>query len=67
MFSSPLQLALQLYSKQVPYSLKHEIIASRGLKGDWKGYHSIRVNNQWRLIFRWTNGNAFDVRIVDYH
>ena len=37
------------------------------LKGDWKGYYSIRVNVQWRLIFRWTNGNAFDVRIIDYH
>lgn len=37
------------------------------LKGDWQGFHSIRINNQWRLVFRWTGGNAFDVQIVDYH
>ena len=37
------------------------------LKGNWKGYHSIRVNDQWRLVFRWRSGNAFDVQIVDYH
>jgi proteic killer suppression protein len=38
-----------------------------GLKGDWKGFHSIRINDQWRVIFRWQGGNAFDVRIIDYH
>jgi toxin HigB-1 len=37
------------------------------LKGDLKGFHSIRVNNQWRVVFRWSDGNAFDVQIVDYH
>ena len=37
------------------------------LKGDLKAYYSIRVNNQWRLIFQWDNNNAFDVKIVDYH
>lgn len=37
------------------------------LKGDWKGFQSIRINDQWRVIFRWQGGNAFDVRIVDYH
>ena len=37
------------------------------LKGDWKGFHSIRINDQWRLVFRWSGGNAFDVQIVDYH
>ncbi len=36
------------------------------LKGDWKGYHSIRINRQWRVVFRWDNG-AHDVSIVDYH
>lgn len=37
------------------------------LKGDLKAYYSIRVNNQWRLIFQWDSNNAFDVKIVDYH
>jgi len=36
------------------------------LKGDLKGYHSIRVNDQWRLIFRWNDG-AHEVALVDYH
>jgi toxin HigB-1 len=38
-----------------------------GLKGDLKGLHSIRINDQWRVVFRWMGGNAFDVQIVDYH
>ena len=38
-----------------------------GLKGNWKGFHSIRVNDQWRVVFQWKNGNAFDVQVVDYH
>ncbi|MHB1513982.1 MAG: type II toxin-antitoxin system RelE/ParE family toxin [Acidiferrobacter sp.] len=37
------------------------------LKGDRKGQHSIRINDQWRVCFRWQNGDAFDVEIVDYH
>ena len=37
------------------------------LMGDWSGYHSIRVNNQWRVIFRWEGNNAYDVRLLDYH
>jgi proteic killer suppression protein len=37
------------------------------LKGDRKGQHSIRVNDQYRVCFRWRNGDAFDVEIVDYH
>jgi len=37
------------------------------LKGKWKAFHSIRVNDQWRVVFRWEGGNAFDVQIVDYH
>jgi len=38
-----------------------------GLKGNWKGFHSIRINDQWRVVFRWEGGNAFGVQIVDYH
>ena len=37
------------------------------LKGDRKGQHSIRVNDQWRICFRWHEGHAYDVEIVDYH
>jgi proteic killer suppression protein len=37
------------------------------LKGDRKGHHSIRINDQWRLCFRWQAGRAFDVEIADYH
>jgi proteic killer suppression protein len=37
------------------------------LKGNLNGYWSVRVNKQWRIIFKWENGEAFDVDIVDYH
>ena len=37
------------------------------LKGNRKGQHSIRVNDQWRICFRWSDGHAYDVEIVDYH
>jgi len=37
------------------------------LKGDRRGQHSIRVNDQWRICFRWSEGHAYDVEIVDYH
>ena len=37
------------------------------LKGDMKGQHSIRVNDQWRICFRWSGAGVTDVRIVDYH
>ena len=37
------------------------------LKGDLKEFYSIRINNQWRIIFKWENGNAFEVEIMDYH
>ena len=37
------------------------------LKGERKGQHSIRINDQWRVCFRWEQGDAYDVEIVDYH
>ena len=37
------------------------------LQGDLRGLYSIRVNAQWRIVFRWESGSAFSVRIVDYH
>lgn len=37
------------------------------LKGNLKEFYSIRINNQWRIIFKWDNGNASEVEIIDYH
>ncbi|MFQ6100838.1 MAG: type II toxin-antitoxin system RelE/ParE family toxin [Anaerolineae bacterium] len=37
------------------------------LSGDRKGEHSIRINDQWRIYFRWSEGDAYDVEIADYH
>jgi len=37
------------------------------LKGNRKGQYSIRINDQWRICFKWSGGNATDVEIVDYH
>ena len=37
------------------------------LSGDRAGQHSIRINDQWRICFRWSNGDAHDVEIADYH
>jgi proteic killer suppression protein len=37
------------------------------LKGSLKGFYSVRVNDQWRVIFRWTDGGPTDVDVVDYH
>ena len=37
------------------------------LTGDLKDFHSIRVNDQWRVIFKWLAGDAHEVRVIDYH
>ena len=37
------------------------------LKGNLKEFHAIRINDQWRVIFRWIDGDAHDVTIIDYH
>ncbi len=37
------------------------------LSGDRRGWHSIRINDQWRICFHWQDGDAHDVEIVDYH
>jgi toxin HigB-1 len=37
------------------------------LLGNLKGFHAIRINGQWRIVFRWTGNHARDVSIVDYH
>jgi proteic killer suppression protein len=50
----------------------NDLAAIRGnrleaLKGDRIGQHSIRINERWRICFRWHDGQAYDVEIVDYH
>jgi len=37
------------------------------LKGNLKDFYSIRINDQWRIVFKWNNGNAEQVQVVDYH
>ncbi len=37
------------------------------LKGELKEFYSIRINDQWRIVFMWEKGNASDVKIIDYH
>ena len=37
------------------------------LRRDWKGFHSIRVNDQWRIVFQWSSGHAHEVQLIDYH
>ena len=37
------------------------------LSGDLSGFYSIRINDQWRIVFKWLNGNSEEVEIVDYH
>lgn len=37
------------------------------MKGESKQYYSIRINEQWRIKFKWINGHSYDVEIIDYH
>ena len=57
-----LHAAAQLDSLRVPPGNRLE-----ALKGDRKGQHSIRINDQWRICFVWKDGDAYDVEIADYH
>jgi toxin HigB-1 len=57
-----LNQARNLNDLRVPYGNHLE-----ALKDDRAGQHSIRVNDQWRLCFRWQDGDAYGVEIVDYH
>ena len=57
-----LHRAVMLDDLRIPPSNRLEV-----LKGDRKGQHSIRINDQWRLCFAWREGHAWDVEIVDYH
>ena len=55
-------VAINLGDLRVPPANRLE-----ALRGNRKGQHSIRVNRQWRLVFRWRDGAAYDIELIDYH
>ena len=57
-----LDAAVGLEDLRVPPGNRLEL-----LRGDRAGQHSIRVNDRWRICFRWRDGDAYNVEIVDYH
>jgi len=57
-----LDAASELKDLRVPPGNRLEV-----LRGDRKGQHSIRINDQWRVCFRWKGRDAHDVEIADYH
>lgn len=57
-----LEIASRIEDLRIPPGNRLE-----ALKGDRAGQYSIRINNQWRVCFRWTQAGAEDVEIVDYH
>ena len=57
-----LDAALDLKDLRVPPANHLE-----ALRGNREEQYSIRINQQWRICFRWVNGDAYDVEIVDYH
>ena len=57
-----LDAATELNALRVPPGNRLE-----ALRGDRKGQHSIRINDQWRICFRWKSGDAYTVEIADYH
>lgn len=57
-----LHAATRLDSLRLPPGNRHE-----ALKGDRAGQYSIRINDQWRICFRWQGGDAYEVEIADYH
>ncbi|MBS3780647.1 MAG: type II toxin-antitoxin system RelE/ParE family toxin [Desulfovermiculus sp.] len=57
-----LDSAVQLTDLRTPPGNRLE-----ALERDRKGQHSIRINDQWRICFKWSDGDAYDVEITDYH
>lgn len=57
-----LEIAGRLEDLRIPPQNRLE-----ALKGNRRGQHSIRINDQWRVCFVWRDGHAYDVQIVDYH
>jgi len=71
--AQPLQAAAARKLDMLNAALKLDDLRSppgnrlEALRGDLIGFYSIRVNDQWRIIFKWTDGGPSDVRFVDYH
>lgn len=57
-----LQIAQSLSDLRIPPGNRLE-----ELEGNWKGFWSVRINDQYRICFRWTDAGPADVQIVDYH
>jgi toxin HigB-1 len=57
-----LHAAVSLHDLRVPPGNRLE-----KLRGNRKGQHSIRINDQWRICFAWRDGDAYNVEITDYH
>ncbi len=57
----------QLHAAKTLEDLKSPGNSLEALRGDRKGQHSIRINDQYRICFVWKKGDAYDVEIVDYH
>ena len=62
-----LRRLIALDAAQVLGDLASAGMSLEALSRDRKGQHSIRINAQYRICFKWTDGNASDVEIVDYH
>ena len=71
LFEDRIVLAFQGFARRAKRKLESLHAASRledlKLREDLKEHYSIRINDQWRVVFRWKGGNAHGVRIVDYH
>jgi toxin HigB-1 len=73
MTEAPFERVAQRKLRQLDIATELRDLASppgnhlEALKGDRKGQHSIRINEQWRLCFIWRDGDAYDVEIADYH
>ena len=57
-----LNAACQLFELRSPPGNRLE-----ALRGNLRGFYSIRVNNQWRIVFRWLDGDVYEVQLIDYH
>jgi proteic killer suppression protein len=56
-----------LAEAQAPTDLDLPGYRLHSLKAEWKGYWSVTISGNWRIVFRFEDGNAFDVDLVDYH
>lgn len=59
---------LNIFSLSVKWHIKAGILSSnKKLSGKMSDFYSIRINDQWRIVFKWEDGNANQVTIMDYH